>query len=199
LFPWSIAALAHLRGAVTEATAQLPAALATIAAALATFLLGDRLFGRRAGLWAALVLATSASVFSHSQQILPDMLMLAFVTGSGYAFWRAMSEPRSAGALVGFYAALAFAVFAKGPAGLLPVLAAAAWLWSEHGARGLGRLWSPAGLLVFAAITLAWLGPFLAAGTQSFGENVLRQDWLATYLGPPLPRRILSYAGRTLV
>jgi 4-amino-4-deoxy-L-arabinose transferase-like glycosyltransferase len=199
LFPWSIALLSRLRGAVTEGTAQLPTAVAAIAAALCTFLLGDRLFGRRAGLWAALMLATSAGFFIHSQQILPDMLVLAFATASGYAFWRAMSEPEASRALVAFYTALAFAVFAKGPVGLLPLLVAMAWLLAEHGLRGLARLWSPAGLVVFAAVTLAWLLPFLASGSESFGENVVWEDWLAWYLAWPAPRRILAFLGDAFV
>ena len=180
---------------MTEGTAQLPPAVAAIAAALTTFLLGDRLFGRRAGLWAALMLATSASFFIHSQQILPDMLVLAFATASCYAFWRAMSEPENTRALVGFYAALAFAVFAKGPVGLLPLLVAVAWLVTEHGLRGLARLSSPIGIAVFAAVTLAWLLPFLASGSQSFGESVVWEDWLAWYLAWPAPRRILAFLG----
>ena len=199
LFPWTIAALSRLRGAVTEATAQLPAAAAAVAAALFTFLLGDRLFGRRAGVWAALILVTSASVFSHSQQILPDMLVVAFATACAYAFWHAMTEPPGTLALVGFHAALAFGVFAKGPVGLLPILVAAVWLWTQHGVRGLARLWSPVGLAVFGAVTLAWLGPFLYAGSRSFGESVLLQDWLATYVGLPLPRRVVSYLVDALV
>src|SRR5919198_1624472 len=146
LFPWSIAMLSRLHGGVTEATAQLPSAIAAVAAVLFTYLLGDRLFGRRAGSWAGLILATSASFFSHSQQILPDMLMLAFATASGYAFYCAVSEPAGRRAVVGFYAALAFGVFAKGPVGLLPILVAAIWLLIEGGVRELGRLWNLAGL-----------------------------------------------------
>jgi 4-amino-4-deoxy-L-arabinose transferase-like glycosyltransferase len=192
LFPWIIAALSIPGRAVTEQTAQLPPAAAAVAAVVFTFLLGARLFTRRAGFWAALILATSASVFSHSQQILPDMLVVAFATMCGYAFWVAMSAP-SRPALVGFYAALAFSVFAKGPVGLLPLLIAVAWLVAEHGLRGLGRLWSAAGLAVFAAVTLAWLVPFLWAGGQSFGEQVLIKDWLVTYVGLPLPRRVGSF------
>jgi 4-amino-4-deoxy-L-arabinose transferase-like glycosyltransferase len=195
LFPWTIAVLSRFRGAVTEGTAQLPPAVAAIAAALCTFLLGDRLFGRRAGLWAALMLATSASFFIHSQQILPDMLVLAFATASSYAFWRAISAPGSARALVGFYTALAFAVFAKGPVGLLPLLVAGAWLVGEHGLRGLARLWSAGGIAVFAGVTLLWLAPFLASGSQSFGESVVWEDWLAWYLAWPAPRRILAFLG----
>lgn len=193
LYPWSIALLSLPHGRVTEATAQVPVALAAIATAVLTCLLGIRLFGRRAGLWAGLILATSAGFFSHSQVLLPDMLMTAFTTAALLAFWRAVSAPAGQIALAGFYAALAFAVFSKGPAGLLPLLAASTWLVTEHGLPGLARLWSPAGLAIFAAVTLSWLAPFLSAGPQSFGETVVWEDWLSWYLGVPSPRRVANF------
>ncbi|MBI4610653.1 MAG: glycosyltransferase family 39 protein [Candidatus Rokubacteria bacterium] len=194
LYPWSIAAVSLPGGRVTEGTAQAPVAAAAVGAALFTFLLGDRLFTRRAGLWAALILATSYSFFGHSQKLLPDMLVVAFATAAGYAFWRAMAEPPGRGALIGFYAALAFGVFAKGPVGLLPLLAAAAWLWIERGPRGLRRLWSPPGAAVFAVVTLSWLGAFLAVGTRSYVETVLWKNWLDWFLGVPLPSRLANLA-----
>jgi 4-amino-4-deoxy-L-arabinose transferase-like glycosyltransferase len=197
-FPWTIALLARLFGGVSEGAAQLPAAVAAVAAALFTLLLGERLFTARAGIWAAALLATSASFFSHSQQILPDMLVVTFAMAAAYAFWRAMSTPRPRAALIAFYAALALGVFAKGPVGLLPILVAATWLASESGLNGLARLWSPAGVGLFAAITLGWLLPFLAAGSQSFGQHVLWQDWLMPYLGLPLPRRLARFVGDAL-
>src|SRR5262245_39170002 len=190
LYPWAIAVSSLPGGRVTAATAQLPVALAAIATAVLTCLLGARLFGRRTGLWAGLILTTSAGFFAHSQALLPDMLVAAFTTAAAYAFWRYASDPAGGRlALVGFYAAVAFAVFSKGPIGLLPVVPAAIWLVIEHGPRGLLRLYSPGGLAVFAAVTLSWLGPYLAAGTGSFGETVLWGDWLSWYLGAPSPRR----------
>lgn len=198
LFPWIIAGLSVLGGAVTERTAQLPAAAAAVVAAVFTLCLGARLFDRRAGLWAGLILATSASPFGHSQQILPDMLVLAFAAMSLYAFWVAMSTA-SPSALVGFYAALGFCVFAKGPVGLLPLLIAGVWLLTEGGARGLRRLWSPAGIGVFVAVTLTWLAPFIQGGSRSFGEHVLWEDWLVNYLSLPKPHRILGFVGDALV
>jgi 4-amino-4-deoxy-L-arabinose transferase-like glycosyltransferase len=193
LYPWSIALLSLPRGRVTETTAQIPVMLAAIATAVLTCLLGTQLFGRRAGLWAGLILATSAGFFSHSQVMLPDMLMAAFTTAALLAFWRSVSAPAGQIAIVGFYAALAFAVFSKGPAGLLPLLAAGTWLLTEHGLPGLARLWSPAGLAIFAAVTVIWLAPFLSAGSQSFGEAVVWGDWLSWYLGVPLPRRVAQF------
>src|SRR4029453_154111 len=54
-------------------------------------------------------------------------------------FWRSVSTPAGQIALAGFYAALAFAVFSKGPAGLLPLLAAGIWLLTEPGLPGGAR------------------------------------------------------------
>ena len=194
LYTWSIAALSRPSGRVSEATARAPVALAAIGTVLFTFLLGDRLFNRRAGLWAALILATSYGFFGHSQLALPDMLVLCFVTLAGYAFWRAVTDPPGRGALVIFFAALALGLFAKGPVGLLPLFVAAVWLWMEHGVRGLGQLWSPAGAGTFGLITLVWLGPFLALGSRSFAETVLWQDWLTWYVGLPAVGRLADPA-----
>ena len=87
---------------MTEWAARLPSALATVATVLGTFLLGNSLFHRRAGLWAALVLLTSYGVFAHSQMILPDTPMVAFGVLAGYWFWRAVTGPGSRRALIGF-------------------------------------------------------------------------------------------------
>ncbi len=195
LYPWAIAGLSILRGRVTEATAQAPVAVAAIGGVLFTFLLGDRLFNRRTGLWAGLIVATSYSFFAHSQLLLPDLIVVCFATMAGYAFWCAMRELPGRRALVAFYAALALGVFAKGPVGLLPLLVAMVWLWSEHGAREVPRrLWSPAGSLVFAGVTLFWLAPYLALGAGSFGRAVVWHDWLAWYLGVPPLRSLGNFA-----
>lgn len=190
LYPWSIATLSLLSGRVTEATAQLPVALAAIGAALFTFLLGDRLFNARTGLWAGVILATSYGFFQHSQKILPDMLVVCFAAAAGYAFWRATLQRPSRWALVFFYAALAFGVFAKGPVGLLPLLAAAVWLWTEERWSGLKRLWNPLGVMIFGIVTGSWLGPFLVLGTESFAKTVLWRNWLDWYLGVPAPEQL---------
>ncbi len=185
LYAWAIAALSLPGGRVTERTAHLPVALAAIGAAVLTFLLGDRLFNRRAGLWAGLVLATTFGFFRHSQIFLPEMLVVAFATAAAYWFWRGMEDPPGRGARVLFHVALALALYAKGPLGLLPLLVGAIWLWSRHGPRGLSRLWSPSGLALFAAITLTWVVPFLLLGTGTYARTVVWQDWLLAYGSSP--------------
>jgi 4-amino-4-deoxy-L-arabinose transferase-like glycosyltransferase len=184
LYAWAIAAFSLPGGRVTEATAQAPIALAAIAAAVFTGLLGRRLFNPRVGLWAGLALATTFGFFRHSQILLPEMLVIAFATLASYWFWRAMEAPSGRMTLALFYVALAFALFAKGPLGLLPLLVGAIWLWGQDGPRGMMvRLWSPLGLFLFTVITLTWVVPFLAMGGETYVHTVMWQDWLAAYTG----------------
>jgi 4-amino-4-deoxy-L-arabinose transferase-like glycosyltransferase len=190
LYPWSIALASLPGGRVTAATAQVPVAIAAIATAVLTCLLGARLFGRRAGLWAGLMLTTGAAFFGHSQVLLPDMLVAAFTTAAAYAFWRYVSAPPVGWPSRASTPRSPSRSSRKGRFGLLPLLTAAIWLLTEHGSLGLLRLYSPAGLVIFAAVTLSWLAPYLSAGTGSFGETVLWGDWLSWYLGVPVPRRV---------
>ncbi|HSE92772.1 MAG TPA: glycosyltransferase family 39 protein [Methylomirabilota bacterium] len=187
LYPWSIAALARLGAGVTETTAGLPVALAAVTAALCTFLLGEALFGLRAGIAAGLILTTSYSFFQHSLEVLPDMLVVAFATVAGWAFWRSASTqtPRRRGWLVLLWAAVAMGCFSKGPVGLLPLLPAGVWLWTEGGPAALRRLWSLPGTAVFVLITLVWVAPFVGLGASSFASNVVVGNWLSWYLGVP--------------
>jgi 4-amino-4-deoxy-L-arabinose transferase-like glycosyltransferase len=190
LHPWSVVAASWWTGRVTEGSAQLPSALATIATVVGMFLLGDRLFGRRVGLGAAAVHATSYGVFAHSQMILPDMLMIAFGVSAGYFFWRAVTSPESRTAMVAFYGMLGLGMFTKGPAGLLPLAVAVVWLWTEHGVAGLRKLWSLPGVALLIALNLAWLIPFLTLGDERFVGAVVWWDWLYYYFRWPRPSAI---------
>jgi 4-amino-4-deoxy-L-arabinose transferase-like glycosyltransferase len=186
LHPWTIAAGSWLMGRVTEGAARLPSALATVATVLGTFLLADRLFHRRAGLTAGLVVATSYGVFAHSQMILPDVLMIAFNMFAGYWFWQAATGAGGPMTMVGFYAMLGLGVFVKGPAGLLPLAVAVVWLWMEHGPRGLRKLWSLPGVALFVALSLVWLVPFVTfSKTERVVEGVLWRDWIRYYFRAP--------------
>jgi 4-amino-4-deoxy-L-arabinose transferase-like glycosyltransferase len=191
LHPWTIAAGSWLMARVSEGTARVPSALATIATVLGTFLLAERLFRRRAGLTAGLVMATSYGVFAHSQMILPDVLMIAFAMFAGCWFWQAATGADGRLAMVGFYAMLGLGVFVKGPAGLLPLAVAVVWLWSEHGVSGLRKLWSLPGVVIFIALSLVWLIPFVILGkTERYVGDVMWRDWLRYYLRAPRPSAI---------
>src|SRR5256712_2579970 len=169
LYPWLIVIFSRPGGVVTETTAQAPVMLAAIATVLMTAQLGAALFGPAAGLAAGLILSTCWGFFVHSQMILPDMIVLAFSTAAGLALCRAVSDPPSPRAFVLFYAAVAFTMFAHGPVGLLPLAAAAAWLWTEDRWRGVRRLWHPLGVAVVVVINATPVAPVLWYAHSAFG------------------------------
>jgi len=193
LYPWLIAIFSRPGGAVTETTAQAPVVLAAIATVLVTAQLGAALFGPTAGLGAGLILSTSWGFFVHSQMILPDMIVLAFSTAAGLALWRGVSDPLSPRGFILFYTAVALAMFAKGPVGLLPLISAAVWLWTEDRWAGVRRLWHPMGVAVFVLITAAWVVPFLVIGIGSFTETVLIVDWLNRFPATPRPLAVANF------
>jgi 4-amino-4-deoxy-L-arabinose transferase-like glycosyltransferase len=193
MYPWAIKLLSMPGGRVTETAAHLPIAVAALGAVFFTVRLGQQLFGTRAGTWAGLILATGYAFFAHSQILLPDMLVVAFGMAALSAFWAAMAQAPGTRALVAFYACVALGVFAKGPMGIIPLLIAVVWLLTEEGWRGLRRLGSKAGAIAFIVVSLAWLVPFIFAGSRTFARHVIWEDWLAWYLGGPEPLRVLNF------
>jgi 4-amino-4-deoxy-L-arabinose transferase-like glycosyltransferase len=184
LFVWGIAGASWLRGAVTVGTALVPVVLGALIGVLFTALLGERLFGPRAGRWAACVLASTYLFFAYARTPVPDMLVVGLGSAAAYAAWQAVSAPTGAAWRLVFAVVLALGVAVKGPVGLLPLLAVAVWLLASQGLRGFGRLWSPAALGLFIVLTLAWLIPYLASGTEGVASEVVGGG-LRTYFGAP--------------
>jgi 4-amino-4-deoxy-L-arabinose transferase-like glycosyltransferase len=184
LYPWTIAALSWPGGRVTETTARLPGAIAVVGAVVATFLLGARLFGRRAGLWAALILITSVLFFDHAVVSIPDVPMVFFGLLAALALW-SVGNGGGRGARLGFWLALALGVFTKHFSGLLPLAVALVWLGLDGGPRALRRLaWWP-GIAVFVLVTAAWLVPFTQGGAGRFATDIVWGDWLRQHIGGP--------------
>jgi 4-amino-4-deoxy-L-arabinose transferase-like glycosyltransferase len=194
LYPWSIKVLSMPSGQVTEGTASLPIALAAVGAVFFTALLGQRLFGHRAGLWAGLILATSYGFYEHSQMLLPDVIVVLFSVAALHAFWKSVVDPPAGRHLLVFYVMVALGVFAKGPMGLLPVLVAAVFaVTGGEGVRGLRRLWTAAGLVVLLVVSAAWFVPFLTlGGGHTFARRVVWDDWLSWYFGGASPYKYLN-------
>jgi len=195
LYAWMIALTSWPGGRVTGLTARLPVAVAAIGAVVFTCLIGETLLGPGLGVRSGLALAVTYGFFAHSQLILPDMLVVAFMCVAMHAFvlWQ-HTEHRRVIAPIAFYAAAAAAVYAKGPVGLLPFLICGVWLWTERGPAGLRRLWSPLGALAFTLITLTWLAPFVTMGGTAFADDVIWQDWLLRYAGRPQLSKLLGDA-----
>jgi 4-amino-4-deoxy-L-arabinose transferase-like glycosyltransferase len=182
LYFWTTAALGWLDGGrIAELTARLPAAAAAIAGILLVARLGADLFGARAGILAACVLATSNLFFWYARQGHPDQFLTAFVTLAGLGLWRTIArhEPRSAWAWTAVaYAAMALGVLSKGLLGfVIPLLAAVGYAALTGPLRAIpGRLRLVPGVGIFLALVLAWYGPaVLRYGSGYLYETLVHQ------------------------
>ncbi|HMH49075.1 MAG TPA: glycosyltransferase family 39 protein [Candidatus Acidoferrum sp.] len=183
LFIWTIAAFSLAGRRVTELTAVLPAALSGIAGVGATLVLGRRLFGSRAGLLSALVLATVWGYYWHARMALADIMVTCFAIGAAAAFATVVASGESRrGPMAICWACLGLGLSAKGPVGLMPLIPFAAFLVWEEGWRALAKLRPLMGALIVAAISAPWVLGFALASGESYVESVV----LADYVGPRL-------------
>ena len=150
---WTMAAGFAVFGQ-SEFAARFCSAVLGVGTALATYHLGQRLFGRDAGLWAGLIVASTviftvsarAATVDSTLTFLTTLAMLLFVIGLGTA---PLAEGQNLGANAGApagitrgrwlpialaYVCLGLAVLAKGPVGaLLPAAAIGMFLWAIDG------------------------------------------------------------------
>jgi 4-amino-4-deoxy-L-arabinose transferase-like glycosyltransferase len=182
LYFWATAGIAEMRGGhLDEVTARLPAVIGGLASLAFTLLLGESLFGVRAGVVSAAVLATSGLFFWYARQGHPDQFLIAGVALACLGLWRsfAAAGSRRAAWIALAYAAMALAVMSKGLLGLvLPLLAGALYLAVTGPLRATPRrlgLWP--GLPIFLAIVLAWYGPAVAHyGIGYLRETIVHQQ-----------------------
>jgi len=177
---WLIALFSWPGGRVTQLTAVLPSALAGIATAVVIYALGEDMFGVDAGRFAALIAITTQGWFLHSRLPMPDMLLTLALTGSLGMFWR-MTQRRPGRPWLGFYTLVAAGFWAKGAAGLIPLIAV---LIHAVATRRDGRwrdLRLGRGLLVVAVLIAPWCIRELSGDTGAL-HTVVVDDNLGWYL-----------------
>ncbi|HLY92411.1 MAG TPA: glycosyltransferase family 39 protein [Candidatus Angelobacter sp.] len=163
LLYWIIAGFYLIFG-VHDWVARLPIALAAILLCWTTFRYGVWAFGRRAGFWAGLTLATCVGLFLFTRILIPDVMLTLTVTLGFFAFQRALNEdeeevrPRRWAAVLAV--SLALGVLLKGlialvvpVGGALLYLALTRQLLVRETWR---RLHPVSGLLIFLAIAAPW-------------------------------------------
>jgi 4-amino-4-deoxy-L-arabinose transferase-like glycosyltransferase len=152
----------------TELAARLPNALLGLATVLVTYWLGRRLYGPRAGLLGAVVLATTAQFFVLSRIVMHDMSLAFFVT-LGLALWYLGYELKGRGRfpLMLSYAAFGFAALAKGPLGVLvPGAIALLFLAARKDLSFVGRMSLGWGVVIGLVIAVPW---YLAVSLRNPG------------------------------
>lgn len=160
LLYWATAAAFRLFGE-NEWTARLWVGLTGFAAIVLAFLAGKALFGMRAGILAAAVLASSPLWVLAGHLNTTDMGVAFFLHGALCSFLLAhragIPAALSRRYMLACWAAMALAVLSKGLIGVvLPALALAAYLGVARDPGLLGRLHIGKGLLLFLAIAVPW-------------------------------------------
>lgn len=156
LIAWTIWATTALFGNA-EWAVRLAAPIAHALGALALFLLGRRLYGATAGLWAGALWLTLPAVWLSSAIMSTDALVLPIWSFAVYALWR-MTESRGAGWAIALGLAIGIGSLAKYAMLYFPLCAALAALWSKPVRTAL----SPARIAIILAAALVVLGPHLA-------------------------------------
>lgn len=182
---WLIMASSWLTGGeVTEVSARIPSALSAIGAMLLVFLIGERLFNRRAAWIAAGAFATGFKILWQGRFGQIDML-LTFLVALGVWFWvRGYTENRP-GLYPLFFVATGLATIAKGPAGFLPPLfAIVAFLLITRDREQLRRMRIGLGFLIWAGVVLAWLVPAGLAGGREYLDQIIFKQNVTRYADP---------------
>ncbi|MCQ4575109.1 MAG: glycosyltransferase family 39 protein [Candidatus Brocadiales bacterium] len=177
LYFWSVALLSAATGTITETSARLPAALSSMGIVLVTYFLGSKLFGSRAGLLAALMLACSPKIFSYARAVRMDAMYTFFFTSFLASFYYGYTyKLRQYLLLAGV--AIALMVLTKGPLSLY-FPSAVAFLYLVYCRDFLFLLSKDFFLCVgtFLLIVLAWAIPtYMEGGAGYFGwfhsENI---------------------------
>jgi 4-amino-4-deoxy-L-arabinose transferase-like glycosyltransferase len=139
LLYWTMMAAYSVLG-VSEFSARLPSALAAVGATLCTWFIGRRLFGPRAGVWAAVALASSLMFGVAGRAATPDSVLIFCTTLATAIYVAGTFRPRFDNAppdappqliapghyfpqhwptVAVMYGVMGLAVLAKGPVGLV--------------------------------------------------------------------------------
>lgn len=180
LHAWLIALAAWPAGVVSQRAAVVPSLLGALGVVAATCWIARRLFGAEAGLAAALIVATTGGMFTLARSAVPDMT-LVFAVAAAMAAFVAAELDNARGAWVGFYALVALACWAKGPAGLLPLVVVAAYEWATLGWRGIARMRLGTGVVILVLLAGPWWLLAAHVGREQFIRDVVRNDMMQGY------------------
>jgi len=157
LYYWGTALSLSLFG-INEFGARAFGTAMAIGGVLLTYWMGAVLGGRRTGLFAALVLATSPLYYILGRLTTMDMTLAVFLTLAIISGYLVLARGRGRVYLYLAYVGVALAFLAKGlvavafPAAILVLWAVSRWRWRE-----LSRLFSPVGIGIMLALVLPWL------------------------------------------
>src|SRR6266705_3764601 len=157
LMYWAVAASYEIFG-VKEWSTRLPLMLGVLALLLVTYALGKQAYSERAGLYAAVVLATSLGPYIFTRFQIPDIIVGLWMALSAFFFLLSLEQERpSRWVCWGFAATCALNVLTKSLIGLVfPLGAIFLYLLATGNLRHILKLRLLSSTLVFLAIAAPW-------------------------------------------
>ncbi len=184
LMHWLIALLALITGGVGEWTVRIPSAILATAAVLCCYGYMLRLFNGTAAILAAMMLLTNFQFLQAAGGARVD-ITLTFFMEVGFFEFLMIAEGLTQRRML-LYLALAAAVLAKGPVGVvLPAAAAAVFIAVERRWRLLGRLDLVRGAVVVAVLAGGWYLAATIIGGRAFVDKQILSENVFTYLDHP--------------
>jgi 4-amino-4-deoxy-L-arabinose transferase-like glycosyltransferase len=179
LFHWTAAAASIIRGEMTEATIRFPSALFASLGVFVCYFLGRRLYGSETGLWAGLILSTTAVYFVAGIEARVDMTLTFFVTLSlalFYALYRGFLRHQAWWYL--FFVIAGSSVTAKGPVSIiLCSLVIVTFLALQKRWDFLWRLVRHPGIVIGSVACIAWYAVALyVGGDEFFGIQFVKEN-----------------------
>lgn len=142
---------------VNSFAVRLPSAVAALLLVFLTVFIGDRLFGRRAGLLAGFALACAMLTTGLARMCLLDQAFTLTIAAALGAFILSYLNILPRWGYLVFWAAMGLSVMVKGPAGaVLIVITIAAFLLIRRQGRKFAEMMPLIGMVIFIAIVLPW-------------------------------------------
>ena len=184
LMHWLIAAVAMITGGLGEWTVRLPSAILATLGVICCYLYVRRLFSATAGLFAAIILATNFQYLQAAGGARVDMTLTFFMEIAFFEFLM-MAEGLTARRML-LYLALAAAVLAKGPVGVvLPGAVAAIFIATQRRWNLLGQIDLPKGALMVVILAGGWYAAATLIGGWAFFDKQILAENVFTYLNNP--------------
>jgi 4-amino-4-deoxy-L-arabinose transferase-like glycosyltransferase len=184
LFYWLMGASYKAFG-INEFAARFPSAISGFLLCLAVFFFVRHFRDERKALYAAFPFALSPYFLVYTHAAVTDMALTLFITLSLFSFF--LSLERRAGAAkytFGFYLFSALAFLTKGLIGILfPFGIACAYLLSTEGIKGVKRMLSVRGILLFLLLSAPWYGAQLFINGQEFVQQFFFKHHFKRYTG----------------
>ncbi|MGZ8495535.1 MAG: glycosyltransferase family 39 protein [Candidatus Binatia bacterium] len=170
IFFFGLVALSYKFFGISEWAARLPSALAALACLCITYRFAGSLFGRRAGLWSALILLSSIEFFALSRAVIMDMTLTFCITLALWSFClgqRGVESGAGKSQFLLMYVAMGMATLLKGPIGfLLPAAVIGVYLLLTKRLSLLRHMQVPLGIALLILTAAPW---YLTAESRNPG------------------------------